>query len=828
MDKHPYVLIVEDSMTQAQQLESILSHLGYTCIIAVNAGEALDLIKNRKPLIVVADILMPEMDGYELCRQIKSDIHSKEIPVVLLTRLSEPKEVMKGLACGADDFLVKQYNEDIILNRIQTILSIKQRQESVNRNITILIVEDSPTQAEQLRFLLEEAGYTVVSAVNGKEGFDLAKKIRPAAVITDIIMPVMDGYELASKIKLDESLKNTPVIFVTSLKDSSQVVLRVSVVADGFFTKPYDEKYLLSKVESLISASQQNYEHIELKGVEIVFEGERFVINSGVRQVVNFLLSTYEGAIRQNRDLKFMQRELQNLNQSLETKVKERTQKLKSSEENFRALAENLSDGIIISNIEGRHIYSNISMLLLSGYSVDEFVNKSFKDIIIPVDVPKVAAKIKRAQEDKAYPIQYETSIVTKDKREIPVELTVTSTKWEDESAAIVIVRDISERKKRVEDLIKKDKLDSVGVLAGGIAHDFNNLLTGILGNVSLAKMSCSAGDKTYNLLSDAEKATFRARDLTRQLLTFSKGGTPLKQASSIADILRESASFAARGSNVRCMFSLPDDLRLVDVDSGQFSQIIHNLVINAVQAMRDGGEISLSAENADIGTKDNIPVSDGKYIKITIKDTGTGIPADHLTKIFDPYFTTKEFGTGLGLATVYSIVKNHAGYITVDSAPDKGTSFFIYLPASSKDVPDITARENEIISGNGRILIMDDEDIIRDVADEMLSRLGYEVSCAKDGTEAIEMYRKAREAGRPFDAVIMDLTIPGGMGGTEAIKILHEIDPAAKAIVSSGYSNDEIISEYREHGFIAYITKPYRFTELSRIVHQVVTGKSV
>lgn len=827
MSKEEYILIVEDSLTQAQQLESILRYLGYTCSVAGNGREALGLLRKQKPLLVVADILMPEMDGYELCRQIKADKETMKIPVVLLTQLSEPREIMKGLECGADDFLIKPYNEEIILGRVQTILSLKQKQEAALGNINILIVEDSPTQAEHLRFILEEKGYTVTYAANGADGLALAKKIIPSVVITDIIMPVMDGYEFVGKLKLEESLKNIPVIFITSLKDSKQVVRRVSVVADGFFTKPYDEKYLLSKIETLIALSQQTYENIELKGVEINFEGECFVINSGFRQIVNFLLSTYEGACRQNRDLIYMQRELQQLNQQLETKVMERTRRLKASEENFRAFAENSSDGIIITTGDGQHVYVNRRMTEMTGYSVDELLKATVKDIIIPSDVQRISGKFKRRLEGKSVQDQYETYILTKDKREVLVDISTSKTVWQNDPAVMVISRDITVRKKIVEDLIRKDKLESVGILAGGIAHDFNNLLTGILGSVSMAKMTLSPEDKVHHLLSDVEKATFRARDLTRQLLTFSKGGAPIKQTASIDDVTRESASFAIRGSNVRCLFLIPEDLWLVEVDKGQFSQVINNLVLNAVQAMEKGGEVIIAAENVTTGINDNIPLTDGRYVKISIKDSGAGISRENLTKIFDPYFTTKDTGTGLGLASVYSIVRSHDGYITVDSESGSGTTFYIFLPVSvNNKISDIMHHHEEgYIHGKGKILIMDDEDLIRDVAGEMLTSLGYEICGAKDGVEAIELYKKDRESGKPFDAVIMDLTVPGGMGGTEAIKRMLEIDPSVKAIVSSGYSNDMIMSEYKKYGFAAFIVKPYRFTELSKVVHQVVTG---
>ncbi|MBI5194006.1 MAG: response regulator [Nitrospirae bacterium] len=826
MDDKNYILIVEDSPTQAQQVETILCFLDHPCKTAGSAKEALEFIKKQKPLIVVADILMPEMDGYELCRRIKGNFETRHIPVVLLTRLSEPRDIIKGLECGADDFIIKPYNEEIILTRIQTVLSLRQKQEAASKQENILIVEDSPTQAEQIKFLLEEEGYSVLTASNGAEGFEIAKEVGPSLIISDIIMPVMDGFELANKIKNDDALKNTPIIFLTSLQDSKLLVQKVSVVADGFFTKPFDENYLLSKIQFLIAASQHRLEDMQLKGIEINFWGEWFVINAGFRQVVNFLLSTYEGAIRQNSDLVYMQRELQQLNQQLESKVLERTEKLKSSEENFRALAENSGDGILIAKAPDVFIYANHRMSVLTGYSESELMNMPCKDIIIPADADKISAKCKKMMmTGKPFSEQFETSILSKDNIEIPIEITTSGTIWEGEPAIMIFFRDVTDRKKRVEDIIRKDKLESVGVLAGGIAHDFNNLLTGILGNISMVLMEIVNDKKNYSLLADAEKATLRARDLTWQLLTFSKGGAPLKEASYINELIEESAMFALRGSKIICNFSLHDDLRLVEVDKGQFSQVINNLVLNAKQAMINGGTLSISAENTEVRVTDNLPLDPGRYVKISVKDTGTGIPKDILPMIFDPYFTTKVGGSGLGLASVYSIVKNHEGYITVESNPGEGTVFYIYLPVSLQKAPVVKHAEEQFLHGTGRVLIMDDEEIIRELTEEMLKKLGYDVVSAKDGREAIELYKNAMHTGSPFSAVIMDLTVPGGMGGAVAIKKLIEEDPSVKAIVSSGYSNDIMIAEYKKYGFSGFIVKPYRFSDLSRVVHEVITG---
>ena len=819
-----YILIVEDSKTQAKQLDAILKQLGYRIVITNIAREALFILKEQKPVIIISDILMPDIDGYQFCKLLKSDDKLKDIAVILLTQLSDPREIVKGLACGADDFIVKPYNEEFLLARIHATLALKTKQDSASKLVTILVVEDSPTQAEQIKYLLEEKGYAVMVAANGKEGFEVAKKFRPTIIISDIVMPVMDGYELAEKIKKDKDVKNIPIIFVTALTDRKDASRKASVVADGYFTKPYDDKYLISKIESLLTVSRQE-EGVDTKELEVKFAGERYVITSGRRQILNFLLSTYENAVQQNQDLILMHRELHLLNEQLENRVVERTEQLQASEANFRALADNANDGILITaGSGGDTVYANRRIAVMTGWSVEELLRKSMRDYIEPDTFPDEIKLYSQILEGMPCPNHCEVTISQKKGAAIPVEMTISRTLWHGQPAVITIVRDITERKKRDEEFIRACKLKSLSTLAGGIAHDFNNLLTGILGNASIARTFVNPGDKLHKIMTDLENTSLRAKDLTQQLLTFAKGGAPVKKTVSIAKLLRDSATLVLSGSNVKCDFAIAKGLWPVEVDEGQIAQVIHNLIINAKQAMPDGGTIQVSAENFALSAENNPFIKNGKYVKITVKDTGVGIPEEHLPKIFDPYFTTKEEGSGLGLATAYSIIKNHAGYIMAESAAGVGTTFYIHLPASKKEIDRVEAVEEKLVSGKEKILVMDDDDIVRDVAGKMLTKLGYEVDFARDGSEAIELYKKSKNSGRPFGVVIIDLTIPGGMGGRETMQKLLEIDPYVKAIVSSGYSDDAVMSNYTNYNFKGVIAKPYRIEELSRTVHSVLT----
>ncbi len=381
----------------------------------------------------------------------------------------------------------------------------------------------------------------------------------------------------------------------------------------------------------------------------------------------------------------------------------------------------------------------------------------------------------------------------------------------------VLVFRDVTEQNRVEEELQRIDKLDSIGILAGGIAHDFNNLLASILGNVGLARMYMEPHTRSQSLLEKAERATLRAKDLTQQLLTFARGGAPLRQPTSIRGIVRESASFALSGSSVHCEYDIPLDLDPADVDPGQISQVVHNLVLNAVQARPNGGRVQISCRNQRIREEDGLPVKPGAYLCLSIRDDGPGIPPEVVSRVFDPYFTTKDQGSGLGLAVAHSIVTKHDGHIRLGSRLGHGTVVDIFLPAAAE-----TAAAEEVLmgpatGGTGRVLVMDDEDAVLDVASQMLRHLGYEVATVSDGAAALQAFAEARRAGSPFDVVFLDLTVPGGMGGAETVRKLLREDPMVRAVASSGYSSDPIMANYRAFGFRAALPKPYSLVDLSR-----------
>jgi PAS domain S-box-containing protein len=393
-------------------------------------------------------------------------------------------------------------------------------------------------------------------------------------------------------------------------------------------------------------------------------------------------------------------------------------------------------------------------------------------------------------------------------------------------AGAVLVLRDITQRARLETELARASKLESIGLLAGGIAHDFNNLLTVVMGNLALATLDTPPNTPTAGWVREAERGLARARDLARQLLTFAKGGEPVLDSVNLAEVAREAVGFALHGAKARAVFAIEGGLWAARADKGQLGQVVQNLVLNAAQAMPEGGEVRLALRNDRLPPHPAQPLPAGDYLRLEITDTGTGIAPEHLPRVFEPYFTTKPDGNGLGLATVYSIVRRHRGHIEAESAPGRGATFRCWLPAAAgvsvaktDSAPPLLAAPGS----EGRLLFMDDEEPIRLMAEALLGRLGFTVRTAPDGEEVLRLYHEARVAGSPFDLVIMDLTVPGRMGGKETMAHLLKLDPAVKAIVSSGYSSDPVMANHRAHGFRGMMPKPYKLSDLAKVVRAVL-----
>jgi two-component system, cell cycle sensor histidine kinase and response regulator CckA len=491
---------------------------------------------------------------------------------------------------------------------------------------------------------------------------------------------------------------------------------------------------------------------------------------------------------------------------------------LEDSERQFRTLCDFAPIGIFRTDGAGNNIYNNPRWEEITGLCAAQTMGQGWLEWVHPEDRKRLS-EIWFAAIAGGQHFSFEHRQQTPAGGTIWVRTLASPIKGSDGNTEgyVGTTEDITVLQRARQEVLKTQKLESLGLLAGGIAHDFNNLLTGILGNIALARFQLDEPQQLEKRLEDAEKATSRARTLTQQLLTFARGGEPIKKTMELSGLLRETADFVLHGSNVRCEMVLPDDLWPVQADQGQLAQVVHNLVLNAVQAMPEGGTVSIIAGNVSSHPEEK------SFVKIAVTDTGTGIAEHHLQKIFDPYFTTKELGSGLGLATCYSIIRKHGGKIRASSTLGRGSTFDVSLPACGREGAPTRSLPQEPYRGSGCVLVMDDEETVRSISRSIMESFGFRVECVEDGAQAVELYRKRKKEGLPFSTVILDLTIPGGVGGKEAIKKLIEIDPQVKAIVSSGYSNDPVMANYREYGFSAVLTKPYRPQEMNEVMRELL-----
>ncbi len=508
---------------------------------------------------------------------------------------------------------------------------------------------------------------------------------------------------------------------------------------------------------------------------------------------------------------------------------------LKKEREQLVVTLRSIADGVIRTDSNGKILLMNDAAERITGYALDEVLHKPLRDIlhltdeesnepiVLPDDLPKIKKSYSKTNSFNAY-LKNDS---LKAKKIVNISWSQIRDEQDKESGYVWVIRDISTERKLEAEILRTQKLESIGLLAGGIAHDFNNILSGILGNAQLARMALDKGKDVRKFLVGIEKATENATHLTQQLLTFAKGGEPVKEIINIKDMLYESVEFALRGSSVSAKYNIDENLWPVEADKGQINQVINNLVINAIQAMPGGGQLTLTAKNfVKNGQQNGLEQIEEKFlISISIEDTGHGIPKENLNKIFDPYFTTKQRGSGLGLATTFAIIKKHGGHISVSSELGKGTTFTIYLPACPEKEIKEKIQKTEVKNWQGkRALVMDDEEYIQELMGSFLDMLNISTDFASNGEEAVQKYKQHLEKGEPYDFVIMDLTIRGGMGGKEAVKQILEINPEAKVIVASGYSTDSVLANYKKFGFSGRLSKPFNLEELAEVVNEILS----
>ena len=710
---------------------------------------------------------------------------------------------------------------------------------------TVLLVEDSPTQAEQIRGILEDAGYKVRTESNGAEALAALKREPMNVVLSDIVMPGMDGYTLCRNIKDDESTWDTPVILLTSLSDPEDVIRGLACGADNFIVKPYEPAYLLSRIQSVLT-HRALYSGDEARlGLEIFFGGKKHYINSDRLQILNLLISTYDNAVRVNQELVVSQTQLEKLNSELESKVKERTKALtaeveehhltmaalRNSEEYYRMLLENDLTGVVVTAPDGKVVDCNPAFLRIFGFtSRDEARQHSMSELYwdpsdqqSSLDLPTRNAKgeyhertFRRADGEQIFAL--ENGIGMRSEMGELVQV-------------IGYVLDITDRKKLEASFLHAQKMEAIGRLAGGIAHDFNNMLMVILGFTDVLSMQKAATEGQTPYLGEIRKATLRAAGLTQQLLAFSRKQVLQLEIFSLNAAIEETAKMISRliGKDVTLHLELQESAQNIKADRGQIVQVLMNLVVNSRDAMPNGGILEIVTSNQAL-TEDDARthpyVRPGSYVRLLVRDTGEGMDKQVQGHLFEPFFTTKDRGkgTGLGLATVYGIVKQSGGFIWCESESGKGCTFIIHFPASKAAGPaqEPSNGESELLTGTETILLAEDEQMVGNIMDEVLVRAGYTVLRAASGREALEM---CTSRGTSVDLVLSDVVMPDMKGPEMALRI-RETLPEVKIILMSGYPDLGEVSQILPGPHDVFLKKPVGMQTLLVTVRKVLDRK--
>ncbi len=749
---------------------------------------------------------------------------------------------------------------------------------------TILLVEDEAIISLTLAQSIKNFGYEVVTVNSGERAVKICiESDRINFVLMDLDLgPGMHGPEAAREIL---KKRNIPIVFLTAHSGQQMVESVIGIPHYGYIMKSSGDFLLKSSIEMAfqhfdahekVKASEARFKSIIELAPDAILLGNPVGIIIGANERASELTGySYDELIGESIQILFKEDERKRvplrydllqqgeivrsdriltrkdgsdvfigMNSKMmpdgmyQTFIRDMTEhkiaedKLAAEKERLAVTLRSIGDAVITTNTHGNIVIMNKIAEELTGWTINEAEGSPLSDVFNIIDeatrsqCENPAARV--METGSITEIENNTILISRDGTERIISDSGAPIKDNNNliSGVVIVFRDMTEKRKLLDAVQQTDRLNSLGVLAGGIAHDFNNLLSGIFGYIEMARLKSSSDKNVMEYLDKAFTVFDRARGLTQQLLTFSKGGLPIRKTGDISLLIKDSTEFVLSGSNISYDFEVGENLRLCDFDENQIAQVIDNIIINAKQAMPLGGRISVTVKNYFLD-KHVIPIlRSGDYIKISITDTGIGIQQDHLKRIFDPFFTTKQQGNGLGLATCYSIIKKHDGFIEAKSSPGKGSEFVIYLPASEEGV------ENDLYSGtmqhtgSGKILIMDDEDFIRDISIGLLKLIGYDGVEAADGVEVLNILAKANENGEPFDGAILDLTIPGGMGGRETLVEIRKLYPDLPVFASSGFSEDPVIAKPHDFGFTGSIRKPYRKDELAEMLNEYLMKK--
>ncbi len=773
------ILVVDDRPENVAALAEILSEPGYEIVRALSGEEALKEVLRTDFAVILLDVQMPGVDGFETASLIRKRRKSRSVPIIFITAINKEEQyVYKGYALGAVDYLFKPIDVDILRSKVAVFVDLFQKNQQIKAQARLLQESERRERSRQVAEVQRrgERRYRNLADLVPQLVWIVTRELHFEYVNQRALTYFQVDAESVAGLILDD------VVHPDDLKQKKEVW----------------REALLSGTELVIEIRLRRRRDGAFRWHLVHIQPEH-----DVRGRVRAWLAAATDIDDQRRIAEALAAEKERLSVTLRS----------------------IGDGVITTDMDGRIVLINRVAEHLTGWSQEEAAGRALTDVLALRETSVPGEPLTDGTGLLVDGVANRTAVlVARDGRECAIATGIAPIRHSDGQACgtTVVFRDITDAQRLEEERQKASKLESVGLLAGAIAHDFNNILTAIMGNISLAKLYTAAGEQVHQRLEEAERAALWAKDLTQQLLTFSKGGAPVKKPIEIGSVVRDSAEFASRGSHILCEVSVNANV-VVEADEGQIRQVVHNLVLNAQQAMPNGGRVRVSVNEVWRALGEERGLAPGRYAEIVCADEGMGISKENQSRIFDPYFTTKQKGSGLGLATSYSIVRKHSGIIGVESEVGRGAVFRILLPATDKNPLSRVHPPGRSRKGHGRILIMDDECFIRDVLGRLFTHFGYEVGYAKDGAEALAAYQGAVEEGRPYHLVIMDLVIPGGMGGREAVRRLLEFDPKAKVIVSSGYSNDPIMANYKHYGFCEAVAKPYRNDELRTVVQKVL-----
>jgi PAS domain S-box-containing protein len=707
------------------------------------------------------------------------------------------------------------------------------------QGIEILIVEDSPTQAAQLQHILESKDYCVSVANNGQQALTMLRngEAHPALIISDITMPEMDGYELCHEIKADKQLENIPVMLLTSLSDPQDIVRGLECGADNFLTKPYEEKVLLSRIQYILLHCEVRREGRTQMGMHVVLGGKQLNVTPERQQILDLLFSSYETAVQKNLELQRVQEELQGLNESLEEKVEERTAELRTQQEFLRKVVDTNPNVIFVKDEQGRYTLVNQALADLYGTTVEKLIGKTDATFTNEDETERYSQQDRKVMEtlqSQFIPEESYTDVRTNEVRWFQTIKTPLFSPGGKADQLLGVATDITERK-RTEDALRQSeeqlrqsqKLDAIGQLAGGVAHDFNNLLTVISGYSNLLLRSLGE-DHQRQKVEEIKKASERAAALTRQLLAFSRKQVLQPTVLNLNDIILDMDKLLRRliGEDLDVLTAMGDELWQVKADAGQIEQVLMNLAVNARDAMPSGGKLTIETANVYLEhdySSQHIAVQPGPYVMLAVSDDGCGMDKETQAHIFDPFFTTKELGkgTGLGLSTVYGIVKQSGGNIEVYSEAGKGTTFKIYLPQVCEAIEqrEETPARTAMQAGTESILLVEDDDILRQLVRVVLESNGYRVLVAAHGGEALQISESYQGL---IHLLVTDVVMPE-MGGRKIAECLAQSRPGMKVLYMSGYTDKSIVHHGMLEKGVAFLEKPFTPDALARKVRGVL-----